>query len=359
LAKNHFDIIIVGGGLAGSAFALQCILQGKKILLIDEPNLSLSSKVAAGIWNPVVFKRLTKSYLVDELIPYLNTFYKQAEMLLQSNFIRDISIVKFLKEQHEIDFWHKKINSDMQPFLDELQLNQNYHPHIYNEAKAYGKVKQTGVLNTNVFMLSLHGYLKQNDMLLPQTFDFNDLHITKNEVQYKHISANKIVFCEGYLVKDNPYFSYIPMKPVKGETLIIECKEANITDIINKHLFILPLGEGQYKVGATFNWDDLNDTPSDNGIEKLETELKAILKLPFTILKKEAGVRPSVIDRRPILGSHPVYPNMGIFNGFGTKGVMLCPYLSEMFYNFMFHEKTLLIEVDIKRFETEYKISIK
>jgi glycine oxidase len=307
----------------------------------------------------VVFKRLTKSYLVDELIPYLNTFYKQAEMLLQSNFIRDISIVKFLKEQHEIDFWQKKINSDMQPFLDELQLNQNYHPHIYNEAKAYGKVKQTGVLNTNVFMLSLHGYLKQNDMLLPQTFDFNDLHITKNEVQYKHISANKIVFCEGYLVKDNPYFSYIPMKPVKGETLIIECKEANITDIINKHLFILPLGEGQYKVGATFNWDDLNDTPSDNGIEKLETELKAILKLPFTILKKEAGVRPSVIDRRPILGSHPVYPNMGIFNGFGTKGVMLCPYLSEMFYNFMFHEKTLLIEVDIKRFETEYKISIK
>jgi glycine oxidase len=359
LAKNHLDIIIVGGGLAGSVLALQCIQQGKKILLIDEPNLSLSSKVAAGIWNPVVFKRLTKSYLVDELIPYLNTFYKQAEMLLQSNFIRDISIVKFLKEQHEIDFWQKKINSDMQPFLDELQLNQNYHPHIYNEAKAYGKVKQTGVLNTNVFMLSLHGHLKQNDMLLPQTFDFNDLHITKNEVQYKHISANKIVFCEGYLVKDNPYFSYIPMKPVKGETLIIECKEANITDIINKHLFILPLGEGQYKVGATFNWDDLNDTPSDNGIEKLETELKAILKLPFTILKKEAGVRPSVIDRRPILGSHPVYPNMGIFNGFGTKGVMLCPYLSEMFYNFMFHEKTLLIEVDIKRFETEYKISIK
>jgi glycine oxidase len=359
LTKNHFDIIIVGGGLAGSVLALQCIQQGKKILLIDQPNLSLSSKVAAGIWNPVVFKRLTKSYLADDLIPYLNTFYQQAEMLLQSNFIRDISIVKFLKEQHEIDFWQKKINNDMQPFLDELQLNQVYHPNINDDAKAYSNVKQTGVLNTNVLMLSLQAYLKQNNMFLCESFDFKALNTSLPKIQYNNISANKIVFCEGYLVKDNPYFSYIPMKPVKGETIIIECKAANITDIINKHLFILPLGDGQYKVGATFNWDDLNDTPSDVGIEKLETELKVILKLPFTILKKEAGVRPSVIDRRPVLGSHPNYPSMGIFNGFGTKGVMLCPYLSEMFYNFMFHQKTLLSEVDVKRFETEYKISIK
>jgi glycine oxidase len=359
LVKKHFDIIIVGGGLAGSVLTLQCIMQGKKAFLIDEPNLSLSSKVAAGIWNPVVFKRLTKSYLADDLLPYLYTFYQQAEILLQSNFIRDISILKFLKEQHEIDFWQKKMGADMAPYLNELQTNQTYHPQIDDSSKAFGKVKQTGVLNTNVFMLSLQAYLKQNDMLLSQTFDYSELNIANNTIQYKNISADKIVFCEGYLVKDNPYFSYIPMKPVKGETLIIECEQANITDIINKHLFILPLGNDQYKVGATFNWDDLNDTPSDNGIEKLETDLKNILKLPFTILKKEAGVRPSVIDRRPVLGSHPIYPNMGVFNGFGTKGVMLCPYLSEMFYNFMFHEETLLSEVDVKRFESEYKINIK
>jgi glycine oxidase len=207
-------------------------------------------------------------------------------------------------------------------------------------------------------MLSLQSNLKQSDMWLEQAFHFNDLKIKEDEVEYKNIKAHKIVFCEGYLIKDNPYFAYIPMKPVKGETIIIECKAANITDIINKHLFILPLGDDQYKVGATFNWDDLNDTPSDKGIEKLETELKQILNLPYTILKKEAGVRPSVIDRRPILGVHPIHKNLGVFNGFGTKGVMLCPYLSEMFYNFMFLGKTLLSEVDVKRFETDYKKSI-
>jgi glycine oxidase len=359
LPSNQFDIIIVGGGLAGSILAVQCMQQGKKILLIDEPTLSLSSKVAAGIWNPVVFKRLTKSYLADDLMPYLNTFYQKAEIFLKANLVRDISFVKFLKEQHEIDFWQKKINSDMPAYLDELQIDQTYHPQINSDAKAYGKVKQTGVLNTNNFMSSLQVHLKQNNMLLSECFDFKALKISTDKVQYKNISADKIVFCEGYLVKDNPYFSYIPMKPVKGETIIIECKAANISEIINKHLFILPLGDGKYKVGATFNWDDLNDSPSEIGIEKLEAELKHILKLPFTTIKKEAGVRPSVIDRRPVLGAHQVYANMGIFNGFGTKGVMLCPYLSEMFYNFMFHGKTLLSEVDVKRFETEYKISIK
>jgi glycine oxidase len=347
---QHFDSIIVGGGLAGSVLALQFLKQGKSILMIDEPQLSLSSKVAAGIWNPVVFKRLTKSYLADDLIPYLNTFYQTAETLLQTHFIRNISIIKFLKEQNEIDFWQKKINSDMQAYLDPVNLELPYHQNIQDNAKGYAKVKQTGVLNTNVFLLSLQKYLIANHCLLSETFDYNALQINSDKVHYKGISADKILFCEGYLVKDNPFFNYVPMKPVKGETMVIEAKETNIADIINKNLFILPLGNNQYKVGATFNWADLNDHPSDTGIAELESDLKALLKSPFTILKKEAGVRPAVIDRRPIIGLHPLYQNLGIFNGFGTKGVMLCPYLSEILYNFIFLGDNISKEIDVCRF---------
>jgi glycine oxidase len=354
---QHFDSIIVGGGLAGSVLALQYLKHGKSILIVDAPHLSLSSKVAAGIWNPIVFKRLTKSYLADDLIPYLNTFYEAAEILLQTHFIKNRPIIKFLKEQNEIDFWQKKIDGDMGAYLDQVNLELPYHKNIDDQAKAYAKVKQTGVLNTNVFLLSLQKYLMANHSLLSETFDYNALQINSDSVHYKNISADKVLFCEGYLVKDNPFFNYVPMKPVKGETIVIASKDAHIEDIINKHLFILPLGNDQYKVGATFNWDDLNDTPTETGIAGLENDLKALLKSPFTILKKEAGVRPAVIDRRPIIGLHPHHQNLGIFNGFGTKGVMLCPYLSEILYNFIFLGHNMSKEIDVCRFEHKAKIT--
>jgi glycine oxidase len=79
MKADNLDILIVGSGLAGSILATQYLLKNRKVSIIDAPQLSLSSKVAAGIWNPVVFKRLTKSYLADDLIPYLNTFYSEAE----------------------------------------------------------------------------------------------------------------------------------------------------------------------------------------------------------------------------------------------------------------------------------------
>jgi glycine oxidase len=350
MESKPFDILIVGSGLAGSILATQYLLQKKKVSIIDAPHLSLSSKVAAGIWNPVVFKRLTKSYLADELIPYLNGFYTDAEHLFGEKFTRNIGITKFLTAQNDIDFWIKKANSELSDYLDPMPIQGDFQAPFITDTKAYAKVKQTGVLDTASFMLSLQYYMQGQNNYLTETFDHAQLIIEKGLVHYKQYSAKQIVFCEGYLVKDNPYFSYLPMKPVKGETLIIEAPTLNLNTIVNKGIFILPLGEHRYKIGATYNWTDLNDIPSAEGIAQLENKLNAIVQVPYRIIKKEAGVRPSVSDRRPIIGLHPKYPEIGIFNGFGTKGVMLCPYLSEIFFKFMYSNLEIPQEINVSRF---------
>jgi glycine/D-amino acid oxidase-like deaminating enzyme len=68
------------------------------------------------------------------------------------------------------------------------------------------------------------------------------------------------------------------------------------------------------------------------------------------ILEQKAGVRPTVLDRRPLMGEHPAYQGVYIFNGLGTKGYMMAPTLASELADFMLEQKPLDPETDIRRF---------
>jgi len=63
------DAIIVGQGISGSLLSAELLKNGKSCLVIDEEKKVTSSKVSAGLYNPIVFKRVVKSWLIDELLP--------------------------------------------------------------------------------------------------------------------------------------------------------------------------------------------------------------------------------------------------------------------------------------------------
>jgi glycine oxidase len=349
-SEQTFDMIIVGGGIAGCILAMQMHFQQKKVLLIDLPDLSSSSKVAAGIWNPVVFKRLSKSYLADELVPYLHSFYAACEQICPQSFVKLLPITKFLKEEQELLLWQNKKEKDLVEYLQDPVKGKSYQENFTHDYLAYAQLKHTGMIDTRIFLSSVQSFLKAQHSHLDETFDFNLLLLKSGEVHYKNYSTPYLVFCEGHLISQNPFFNYIPMKPVKGEVITIEAKQLHIKDIVNKGIFIQPLGNDRYKVGATYNWEDLSDIPSDIGVQYLENQLKKIVDIEYSILSKEAGIRPSVIDRRPLIGQHPKHSTLGLFNGFGTKAVMLAPYLSEIFYKFIYTNGQLPKEIDCQRF---------
>lgn len=345
------DYLIIGQGIAGSALAISLLNDGKTIAIIDKPDLSKSSKVAAGIWNPVVFKRLTKSWLADELVPELLSFYSSLEKQLNTRFLQSRAILKPFTEEQEIQLWKKKSVSE-NTFLD---------PTIYEQLVVtdnqvithYSKVLNAGNLDMVSFMDAVRSHLKNHTIYLDETFDFNKLSLSRDEISYNNqINARNIIFCEGHLISQNPYFNWIPMKPAKGETLTISCNHITLTnDILNKGAFIMPLGNNTYKVGATYEWNDLNDTPTDEGKQELETKLQNIIKTPYRIISHDAGVRPAVIDRRPVIGAHPDHENCFVFNGFGTKAVMLVPYFIKHFIGYLNHQNQLNTEVNVTRFK--------
>jgi glycine/D-amino acid oxidase-like deaminating enzyme len=86
----------------------------------------------------------------------------------------------------------------------------------------------------------------------------------------------------------------------------------------------------------------------------LKSKLNSLINCNYNIISHLAGVRPSSIDRRPIIGAHPEYKNLFVFNGLGTKGVMLAPYFSENFVNFYLKNEPLMDDVNVKRFYSNY-----
>jgi glycine/D-amino acid oxidase-like deaminating enzyme len=61
-------------------------------------------------------------------------------------------------------------------------------------------------------------------------------------------------------------------------------------------------------------------------------------------------MRPTVIDRRPLVGRHMDFSNVYILNGLGTRGVMIAPYVADQLYNFIELGEELDPEINIYRF---------
>lgn len=345
------DYIIVGQGLAGTVLAQTLLLRNKTIVIIDNPTLSSASRAAAGLYNPVVFKRLVKSWMVDELLPFMDVFYGDAEKLLKETFYHKKEIVKLFVEENEKDFWLKKTKEDIGKYLSKT-IQTDYLNNILHDSLGSSETIHAGNVDVNKFLILFEQYFKNNNCYLNETFDYNKLTIEANEVIYKNHTAKKIIFCEGAKTTENPYFNWLPFKLTKGEVLTIEIPESKngFDKTINKGVFILPIGNNQYKVGATYEWQDLTDQTTEKGKNELIEKLNKILKVPYTILHHQAGVRPTVSDRRPLLGLHPQHNQLAIFNGMGTKGVMLAPYFANQFSDFLEEKNTLNKEIDIQRF---------
>lgn len=350
--NKSYNYIIVGQGIAGTVLAQTLLKEGKTVLLIDEGLEHATSAIAAGLYNPVVFKRLVKSWMADDLIPFMDTFYQEAEKLLKEQFYYKKQIVKLFADQTEKEFWLKKSSEEVGVYLSQT-IDLDYLNDCVENPYGAAEVTAAGNLDMFAFLKSFRTHFLKNECLLQQKFEYGDLSISEQGVSYQNIDAQKIIFCEGHQTTHNPYFNWLPFKLTKGELITIELKGGHsipINKVINKGVFILPVATNTYKVGATYEWVDLTIHPTEKGKSELIDKLKKVIRAPFDIIDHQAGIRPTVLDRRPLIGLHPKHPAVGIFNGMGTKGVMLAPYFAKQFSLFLNGRGNLLDEVNCLRF---------
>jgi len=339
------NVIIVGGGLAGIAIAFELLKKDCQITLIDS-GVNYSSKIAAGMINPLVFRRMTKSWRLDEFMPYLTTFYREVETLTGKSFYHPIQIRRMFSSQQERDFWLKKQSTPaFENYMEQLTDEDDHFSGAINTYGS-GRVKQASYVDTDLFLTSSKDYLQTKLNWMEEDFDYSVL----SDTSYKNITFDDIIFCEGYLGRNNPFFSDLPLNQTKGETLVVHSKTLPQNESVNRKCFVLPLGDEKFKIGSTYIWHTNDPSPTDAGRETLLENLSFLTKEKVQVLDHEGGIRPTTDDRRPLIGTHPSLKHYHIFNGLGTKGYMIAPLLAKEFVSYLFGESELHPETTIDRF---------
>lgn len=343
------DYLIIGQGLAGTCLAHKLIKENKTFKIVDIVSNS-ASFVSSGMYNPVVLKRFTPVWNAQKEITKLIEEFTQLEKLLQVKLVYKSGLYRIFANEDEVKTWIKKSqrNENLIPFLDST-VYENINPYIKADY-GLGKVEQCGKIFVRELLREFRKYLISKDQLIDDIFDFNSLDVKLEYIDYKGIEARKIVFCDGYALKGNPFFNHLPMEGLKGETMVIHAQGLGLQDIVKSKVFIMPMEKDYYYIGATYYYREVNDEISEEGKKELTENLNKFLKIDYKIIKNFAGIRPTVIDRRPLLGRHPEKQNVYILNGLGSRGVMLAPTMAEELYDFMENYVELQDEVDIKRF---------
>ncbi len=317
--KNDNPFIIVGQGLAGTILAHHFLEAGISLEIWDSPETHFnSSQAAGGIFNPVTGRKLEQTWLADELFTYLFDFYPRLEKLLEARFF------------YPMPLFRPFANEEMKTWLIERK-EQIHHDYLRWEEDGVW-VKNAGWVDVVTLLNVSKGYFKKLGILKIGVF-----------------SGSNAIFCEGFHGQNNPLWATLPFLPAKGELMEIRSVDPSQEYILNKNGFVLPLGDHQFKVGATYSWKEFTNETTSESRQELQAKLKSMGVTQFEVIAQKTGVRPATQDRRPFVGFRPDV-NAGIFNGFGSKGVSLSPYFAKQWVDEIIGKSVVNSEASIRRF---------
>jgi glycine/D-amino acid oxidase-like deaminating enzyme len=348
------DYLIVGQGLAGSCLAWELKQQAKRVLVLDKPEKNRSSVIAAGLFNPITGKLMARTWLAETLFKTVFDFYPKVERVLNQKFFYPMPFYRpFLSIQEQNEWMGNSAMPENQKFIAAIHTKSTYGRQAHDN---YGGLvtNQSGYVDVPVFLSSMRNWLIDQNSFAEEWFDETQLQLEAARVTYKQWEAHNIVFCTGTSIIK--FWKPLPIKPLKGETLTIKLEETAEL-IYNRGVYIVPGAGNYHKVGATYQAQELTETITDRARAELEAGVAGLLKLPFKTVAQDWGMRPTSPDRRPMLGQHPNFKNVAIFNGLGTKGVSLAPYFAAHLANWLTGTSEIMPAVNINRFKALYSKS--
>jgi glycine/D-amino acid oxidase-like deaminating enzyme len=339
--------LIIGAGLAGTCMAHRLLSRGIEVKIVDQGS-NYSSAVAAGMVNPMVFRRMNKSWRLDEFLPEAQAFYQDIERELQTQFYHPIVIRRFFSSDEERESWQSRSEDEAyEPYLAKLTDSDLTHTAALNTYGS-GRVKNAFWVDAAKWVAQHMAYFNQRGVLEQQEFSA-ELWEPKLR-KYDGETYDFVIFCMGYRQKEEQTFSYLPLQQTKGQTLLIESDQLRETESLNRKCFVLPYGEGRFRVGATYEFNNTTLHVTEAGKELLLQNLASLGAYEPVVVEQAAGVRPTVLDRRPLLGEHPKYKHIFVFNGLGTKGYMMAPTLARELTAHILENAPLDSETNISRF---------
>ncbi len=401
---HSLDILIVGAGIAGTTLALELQQRGAKIAIIDALNPFSSSRVAAGMMNPMVPRNVQKTWHCDELFPEVFEYYGSWEHKMGAKFIHAIPTLQVHKNESHTKNWTKRSRekgftqhlTPVEPVVldnsgsmvaNELansgtfEVEAKKDMHSLENCNPYGVplpfgaaiTELSGKLDVSVFLERAQGYLVDLGVnWISDEFDYSKLNLNENSYTYSAIldSKNasnkglnartenrifkfkKLVFAQGVGMFHNPWFNFLPLNATGGDLITLEFENLPQNFILKRKEWLVPIGNKRWIGGSTYHKNSLSTSPRQEDLEELlRTFAEWIPETPKVVGHIRAA-RPTVETWRPFLGQHPIESSLYVYNGLGSKGSSLVVMLSPMYADFLLGTGELLSEVDIRRFAT-------
>lgn len=347
------DYLIVGAGLAGCLLAWRLEQAGKSVQLIGDCAAPSASAVAAGVINPVTGRWAVKSWEFDTLGPEAERCYRAIEQTFDVELYHKIPLHRYCQNDEDV----KRIGRRMRNPRYSNVLGDFHEvgsgPEAIKDTLGYFDILGAAYVDLPLLLKTLRGHFTQQCRLDDTSFHYTDLKQGESSYHYGAITAQHVIFCEGANLRNNPWFNWLPLAPIKGETLIVKCPSLELPKAIYHHQkWILPYDDQTIRLGATYEVDDLSCEPTEDGKQQLLDGLYSFISETHQveIVQHLAGLRPSSADVRPFLGSHHEKPNLHILNGLGSKGASLAPEMSRQFVAHLLEGTELDDEINISRF---------
>ena len=349
ICNMQVDYLIIGQGISGTWLSYYLQKENKSFLVVDNDSASSSSKIAAGIINPVTGRRHVTVWMAEEILPFAWKAYHEIAAHLNIVAISPKNIIDFFPSPQMRQSFFQRVEEKGEYVFD--YPDQHHFRNYFNYDFGCGEIKPVYTAYLETLLPAWRNQLKEKQLLVEEEFSTHELIIGADTIQYKYITAKKIIFCDGNSGAANLYFKQLPFAPNKGELLIAEIPDLLPDHIYKKGTMLVPLAtHGLWWVGSNYAWEFDDPDPTKEFREQTEWLLKNWLKVPFKIVQHLAGIRPATLERRPFVGLHPLHPNIGILNGMGTKGCSLAPYFAKQLVDHLVFNKIILPETDVKRF---------
>lgn len=322
---------------------------GYTTFLIHQSKRGDSTPVSSGIINPVTGMRFVKTWNYEKIMPIVKSIYSEIEMAYDTKFMHYHDMIVEFKSIEEENNWQLRMAELEYAAYCKLFDSSSSNDFVLQKEKQYGLIENVMRVDISKICNKIIQKLQDENLCIEEEFDHSKLEVKDEFIQYKNSHTfHKVIFCEGHLVNNNPFFSWLPIIKLKGERILFDAKPTN-QKILHSNYSIIPI-HNQFWVGANYSLTDKNYVITAEETDNLNNFTASNLASSHLFSNQDFGFRPSSRDRRPIIGAHPKYPNLLIFNGMGTKGASLAPYCADFLLKHFIHKDPIPDEISIKRF---------
>lgn len=317
--------ILVGQGLAGTVLGWELLFRDWDIRVVDDHHRGSCSLIAAGMWNPVSFRNLQPVWKASLALEQAEFHYRRIDRALGMESYHPMQLLRIFPHAGEANDWEARNSGETpSPYLGPASADTL--PGLV-APYGHGEVHGAGWLNLKLLLQRTRQEWLARGWLISESFDAGSLDLTGSRIRYKDLEADRIIFCTGTRTLSLPGWGDLPIQPNKGEVLTLASDRLPGGAILNFGGFLLPTGDGTFRLGATFDPRATDPDPTEDGKKHLlENFGRTITGVPFSVIRHDAGWRPTVKDRRPVIGLSPADARIGVFNGLGSRGVTYAPY---------------------------------